>query len=541
VKHYLRYKSWFALTALVVIALLAGCGPTPTPQVIKETVVVEKEKVVEKTVEVVVTPTAAPAPAAPAGPPGTLRIALRETLLSLDPQKEFQIVSLGFTNKAFADSLVQYDDEYNFVPGLAVSWRAVDDLTWEFKLREGVKFHNGEPFNAEAVKHSFERLVDPDYKAGSAFLLGGVESVEVTDEYTVLVQTKEPFGALLPNLTLVSIVPVEASQRDDFATNPVGTGPFRFVEWKKGEKLVMEANPDYWGGPPKLEQVIYYPIAEDATRMAAVRTGEVDIAYGVPPEEISSREAEPHLEVFKTLSNDNVCIRTYLEGEAPPTDPKIRKAILMAIDREAIVNEILQGVGAVAKSVISSALPVFNPNLEPYPYDPEQAKALLAEAGYPDGFSANIVVPSGFYPKDAEITQAIAAYLQQIGVSLEVRLVEQSSAWPLRRVPYDFFYAGNAVMNMDGDMAFYRDYMPETSREKYNNPEVVRLLNAARSSVDQDERRELYRQVQAAIWEDLPNIPIHDVGDVWAVSKRVKNWQPRPDKTIILKDASVED
>jgi len=469
-----------------------------------------------------------------------LRIALRETLLSLDPQKEFQIVSMGFTNEAFADSLVNYDDEYNFVPGLALSWTTVDDLTWEFKLREGVKFHNGEPFTAEAVKHSFERLVDPDYKAGSAFLLAGVESVEVKEEYTALFHTKEPFGALLPNLTLVSIVPIEASQRDDFATNPVGTGPFRFVEWRKGEKLVMEANPDYWGGPAKLKQVIYYPIAEDATRMAAVRTGEVDIADGVPPEEISSLKAEPHLEVFKTLSNDNVCIRTYVEGDAPRCDPRVRKAMLMAIDREAIVSTILQGVGAAARSVVSSALPFFNPNLEPYPYDPERAKALLAEAGYPDGFSSNIVVPSGFYPKDAEITQAIAAYLQQIGISLEVRLMEQSSAWPLRRVPYEFFYSGAAIINMDGDAAFYRDYMPETSREKYNNPEVVRLLNAARSSLDQDERRELYRQAQAVIWEDLPNIPIHDVGDVWAVNKRVKNWQPRPDKTVVLKDAFVE-
>jgi peptide/nickel transport system substrate-binding protein len=191
--------------------------------------------------------------------------------------------------------------------------------------------------------------------------------------------------------------------------------------------------------------------------------------------------------------------------------------------------------------VASSALPFFNPDLEPYPYDPERARELLAEAGYPDGFAANIVVPSGFYPKDAEITQAIGAYLQQVGINLEVRLVEQSSAWPLRRVPYEFFYAGGAVMNMDGDMAFYRDYMPDTSREKYNNLEVAGLLDAARSSVDQDARRELYRQAQAVMWDDMVRIPIHDVGDVWAVSKRVKNWQPRPDKTVILEDAYVED
>jgi peptide/nickel transport system substrate-binding protein len=252
-------------------------------------------------------------------------------------------------------------------------------------------------------------------------------------------------------------------------------------------------------------------------------------------------ERETNLQVFTMLSNDNICIRTYLEGDAPRTAPRVRKAMVMAIDRETIVNEILRGVGAVARSVVSSALPFFNENLESYPYDPAQAKALLTEAGYPDGFSADLVVPSGFYPKDAEITQAIAAYLGEIGVSLEVRLLEQSSAWPLRRQPYEFFYAGSAVINMDGDMAFYGDYMPETSREKYNNPEVVRLLNAARASVDHAERRGLYQQVQAVIWEDMPNIPIHDVGDVYAVNKRVGNWRPRPDKTIILNHASVTD
>ncbi|MBM3149705.1 MAG: hypothetical protein FJZ88_06735, partial [Chloroflexi bacterium] len=308
----------------------------------------------------------------------------------------------------------------------------------------------------------------------------------------------------------------------------------------KGERLVMEANREYWGGAPKLKQVIYYPIAEDTTRMAAVRTGEVDIAYGILPEEIAGLKVMPQLEVFSVLSNDCVGVIAYLEGDKPRIKSKVRKAMLMAIDREKIVSKILQGVGAVARSVVSAALPFFNPNLTPYPYDPKQAKALLTEAGYPDGFSSNLVVPSGFYPKDAEITQAVAAYLKQIGINLEVRLVEQSSAWPLRRVPYEFFYSGGAVMNMDGDMAFSRDYMPETSREKYNNPEVTRLIKAARASSKQDQRRELYRQVQAAIWEDMPRIQIHDVGDVWAMSKRVKNWQPRPDKTIVLKDASVE-
>lgn len=520
------------ILALAMALSLVSCAPAPPEEVteVTEEAPAEVPEATEETEEV-------PAEV----PTGTLDMIIWEDFRGISPVvHDNQRVFWGIIGINLYEPLIVRNAEGKLEPRLAVSWEPIDETTWEFKLREGVTFHNGEPFNAEAVKYTVEKYLDPEVAAPAAFFFTMIESVEVVDDYTVRIHTKEPFGALLANLPMLNIMPPKAGEETDLNVNPIGTGPFKFVMWKKGDRFEMEANKDYWGGSPKLERVVFRPIIEASTRVAALLTGEADVVYTVPVEELSTVQADPNVDVIVVPGVDTVNI-TMGGKNAPWNDKRVRLAIWYGIDIKTIVDTVVGDAGELAESFTAPLVFGYNDELPFREYDPEKAKELLAEAGYPDGFSADFVTPAGFYPKGEEVAEAVAEYLKEIGVEVQVKPTEMGTAWSiLDSEDFDMFLAGWAAMTLDGDFAFYRNFHSSQSREHYNNPEVDRLLDIGRSSTDQAEREAAYKEAQVRMYEDAPRIPLYHPTSIYGIRKDVKNFPTRSDEFMPLQDVNIE-
>ena len=476
-----------------------------------------------------------------AEPTGTVSISWPSVFHSIDPHRhDGKRVFWAVIGENIFDHLIERNADGQLVPGLATSWKAIDPTVWEFKLREGVKFHNGEPFNAEAVKYTFERMLF-EKKAPCSYLFSSIKKVEVIDNYTVQIYTSEPFGALSANLTMFEIVPPVAGKKPEFSTHPVGTGPFKFEEWIKGEKFTMLANKDYWGGVPKVERVIFYPLMEQATRVAGLRSGKVDIIHDVPTEELSSLRSLPDINIFTVPGVDTVSIifnhRNKLLG-----DVRIREAIGHAINTKEIEKYILGDSGIAAKSIISPSVFGFKDLSEYLPdYNIEKAKELLKEAGYPNGFSTNIIAPEGFYPKDREILEYLKDSLSKVGIDLKLRLIEPAAAWPfLDSGDFELFFAGWAAMNLDADVGLYRNFHSSITREGFANDLVDEMLDKGRASSDPEVRKEAYEKAQVEILKKLLRLPLYHVNLIYGISGRVEGFVPRADEMYDFLNVSVK-
>src|SRR5215510_4830933 len=308
-----------------------------------------------------------------------------------------------------SDTLLRWKAPGQIGPWLATSFRNIDNLTWELTLRQGVKFHNGEPFNAQTVKFFYDTMNDPAVVSPSKTNHTWVTRVEIIDDYKVRLITRQPYPILPAQLALAHMMPpayVKQVGLDGYRRRPIGTGPFKFVEHVPDTRIVMQANDDWWGGPQRVKTLIYRPIKEDAARAAALVAGEVDLAIDLPPELLPLVERSRNVSVQKVLS-----IRTYvmlmsnLFPDYPTVKREVREAISYAIDRESLVKNIMGGLGE-ASSFISPTTFGFNPALKPIPHDPARARRLLPEAGYPNGIDLALDASYGKYPKDKEIAEA---------------------------------------------------------------------------------------------------------------------------------------
>ena len=315
------------------------------------------------------------------------------------------------------ENLTAFDDPktMNPVGKLAKDWEVAEDgLTWTFYLREGITFHDGAPFNAEAVKKSFDRILDPALGAPRRSNFDMIDRLEVVDEYTVNIITKVPYAALPSLLTCYNAVILSPKAieeyGDQYSTHASGTGPFKLSEWIPGESMTLVRNDNYWGEKPSIEKLVLKIIPEDATRVMALQTGEVDFISNVPPFEIKNLEAHKDIRVemhegFRTIYLGMVLKR-------PPFDNiLVRQALNYAIDREALINGFLEGAATIAVGPEATSIPGASSDLFQYTYNPEKAKQLLAEAGYPNGFEIDFVSPQGRYIMDRQIAEAIQAQL----------------------------------------------------------------------------------------------------------------------------------
>ncbi|HSE95062.1 MAG TPA: ABC transporter substrate-binding protein, partial [Methylomirabilota bacterium] len=377
-------------------------------------------------------------PLAAAQPAGRVVIAQGVDPTTLDPQNHEETPAYNVLLNLY-DTLLFRDRDLKIIPWLAESWRVVNPTTWEFKIRRGVKFHNGEEVDADAVKFSLERIINPELKLRQTPNFTLVDKIEATDKFTVRITTKKPFPTLENQLALRgAIVPPKYFREKDMAhlaRNPVGSGPYKFVKWTKDEAITLEANEQWWGGAPKVKTLVIRPIPEHTTRVAALQAGEADIVTNVPPHLIKQVEDNAKLYISKAPSvrtiflwiythkydRDNKLVGPY---DGPTKDKRVRQAMNYAVNVDEIIKTVLEGNGIRTATPLSSKHFGFDPSIQPYRQDVAKAKQLLADAGFPNGIDLVLNSPDGRYLKDKEVSEAIGGQLTKAGIRTTVRTHE---------------------------------------------------------------------------------------------------------------------
>lgn len=473
----------------------------------------------------------------------TVTIAQGVDISTLDPHLSNDTPTTNVAENIF-DGLLRRNQTMELVPALAETYRQVDDLTWEFVCRDGVEFHNGEPFDAYAAKYSIERILDPELKSPQAARLRAIKSIEALDAKRLRITTSVPYPLLPAQLVGIAMVPpkyLEKVGKSGFAKAPIGTGPYVFKEWRKDERIVLEANPNYYLGAPKIDRVIFRPIPETATRVAELKTKAVDLIVNVPPHQVKAIESVRGLDVRTAPSSRIIfIILTTTEG-GPLADPKVRQALNYSIDKKTIIEALLGGYGNELAVPIPPSAFGASPELQPYPYDPEKAKRLLAEAGYAEGFEVVFEAPSGRYLMDKDVAQAVNGFLQAVGVKTKFEILE----WGVF-VGKLYKHAGAPMMllgwgssTFDADTYLYGLLRTGQLSSYHSDPELDALLDAARVETDPQKRLKLYEQAQKKIYEESPIIPLYQQVDIYGVNERLQ-WTPRADERILAYEMDVK-
>ncbi|PKR78172.1 peptide ABC transporter substrate-binding protein [Halalkalibacillus sediminis] len=443
--------------------------------------------------------------------------------------------------------LVKTDGEGGFVPDLATEWENVDDTTWNFTLRDDVKFHNGEDFTAEDVKYTLERVANDD-----SLLEHGnynqISEVNVLGDYEVEIVTESPEPAMLNRLSRLGsgMLPsqyIEENGFDHFLEEPVGTGPYQYVEWVRDDRVVLEPAENYFGEEAQYSQLTFRAIPEDSTRVSELITGGVDIATNIPPNDWERIEEEEGLKLGQSPTQ-RVMMLIMRTGEGEVTsDQKVREAIDLAIDNEAIVESLYEGAATPTRTRVTPGNTGANKDLyDTSVYDPEKAKELLAEAGYEDGVEINFAAPSGRYLKDRESAELIQAMLSEVGITANLEFKEWSSFVEnyTSKTFDEMFMIGYGNSMFDAALALDRLTQDQNEGETdYMNEEVEELLNEAESNMDPEERVEQYQRVQEIIAEERPQIYLYQLDAVVGMQSNV-DFEPRLDEMIYVKDITKE-
>lgn len=522
-------RFWIIFTLLLVSALtLVACQPKEVI-VEKEVIVtqeVEKEVIVTKEVEVEVAPPEA-------GPEGTLRVALstfpNSLLVPLTAERNADNAATQLY-----DSLVHLDRFGEIQPALAESWEISEDGTeYTFYLREGVTFHNGEVFNADDVIATWE-IGSVTGEWTDKYTV--VEAV-IVDEYTVKLTTEAPNPELMVTLhDFWSVIPDEYIAEvgiDGFQENPVGTGPFMFVEWVKGDHITYTANPDYWmEGYPLVETLIFRPVPESATRVAAIQADEVDIVGRLSSEEAQSLLGAEGVVVMKYPASRiyYIAFNNLTAGLDKPTmDAKVRQAMNYAVDIDAIIDALFDGFAQPAAGYVASSELGYG-IVEPFGYDPDKALELLTEAGYPDGFAMDMACPAGAYMHFEEVCEAVAGYLGEVGIDINLEIMESGHYWDLeasKELPPLFgdswsTLSGEAMRRLSGALGGW-----EAAYSSWSDPVIDDLLAQISTNVNREERKALYEDLQVYMQEDPPFIYLYEPVAFEAVRTRVMDYHPR--------------
>jgi peptide/nickel transport system substrate-binding protein len=478
---------------------------------------------------------------------GELIIAVLSDATQLDPHKGTDIPSANVYHGKIFEGLVKQDENMEIQPGLATEWTKIDDLTWEFKLREGVKFHDGTDFNADAVKATIDRVLSDEVASPRKKLYEMVTEVKVVDDFTVQLVTEYPFAPLLANLAhyaggIISPTAIQ-EQGDQLGQNPSGTGPFKLDSWTPGAELRLVTNEDYWGDKPKIDSVLFKVVPEDATRIAMVETGEAHIAEAVPVTEVERIEGSSAMELYRRdgLGIDYIGFNMNKE---PFTDVRVRQAINYAVDTDMILQGVYNNVGTKATAPMGPAVWGHNPDLEGYGYDVEKAKELLKEAGYADGFKTTIWTNDNKARMDA--AEVVQSQLKGIGIEVEIKVVEWGAYLEAtQNGEHDMFVLGWSNMTGDADYNQYFLFHSEAhgaagNRSFYSNPKVDELIDAGRQETDPAKRLEIYKEAQAIEMEEAPMIFLRNSEYLIALGKSVKGFWLHPAQIDMLTDVTIQ-
>ncbi|TEU16766.1 MAG: ABC transporter substrate-binding protein [Anaerolineales bacterium] len=532
-----------AVASILLLLALAACGPQATPTS---------------------PPPEAPAPAEPSGG-GTIIVGLQAEPTTLDSA---QISDYNSHRAAYGmyDHLLRFKDESTAVePGLVESWEISDDgLVYTLNLRKGVKFHDGTDFNAEAVKFNIERQIDPNHPYHDTgefpyaeFTWGMVDKTEVADEYTVNITLKEIFAPFLNHLAMhpaamLSPAAIEKHGRD-ISIQPVGTGPFKFASWTPGVEVVLEKNPDYWGEPPQIDRVIYRPVIEDLSRLTELEAGSVNFIVNIPPDELARLKGDDRFTVVEQAGMHTWWV-AFNHTRAPFDDKRVRQAMNYAINKQAIVDNILKGTGILAVNPLPPVVWSYTDDVQRYDYNPEKAKELLTEAGYPDGFPCVFWVPESGSGMQQPVVMgtAMQADLKAVGVDCKIETFEWGTYLDKVIVPpedaeFDLMEMSWIGDNGDPDNHLFillsgEQWPPHGyNMGFYKNDEVDALLREARTTLDQAKRTELYIEAQKLIAEDPPWMMIDHETQIVVMDKKIKNFKLHPTGPFRFENVWIEE
>jgi peptide/nickel transport system substrate-binding protein len=496
--------------------------------------------------------------AAAAAPEGQVVISqgVDPTTLDMMNQSETPASNLG---RHIFDTLYTRDQNLKIVPMLATEMpKLVAPTAWEVKLRKGVKFHNGEEFNAESAKFSLERLAQGQGKLRGATFFSPIDHVEIMDPYTVRVHTKKPWPTFTVVMVFVqgSMYPPKAYADKDstfISKNPIGTGPYKFARWSRDEEIVLEANAQYWRGAPKIKTVIFRPIPDDAVRVAALQNGEIDVAVNIPPHLAAIIDKHPKIFLSTAPSIRTIQLMYYthqMDKDHKPTGPypgptadkRVRQAIAYAIDADEIIKSVLDGKGVRVATMLPSMHFGYDPKLVPIKHDVARAKKLLTEAGFGGGVDIVLHGPQGRYVRDKEVAEAITGQLNKAGIRTTLHTYDFVTY--LNNMVYvhkagPIWLIGWGVNTMDAETVYAPLFKTPGIFVNWYNADFNGMVEQAQSTMDEKKRLELYHRINKLWIDEMPAVPLYQQIDLYGASKRL-NWKARSDEVIQAYDMSLK-
>lgn len=533
------HSLWKFVCACMCLLLAAACSaPGQAPTVAVSTQEVSTEP---SSTEPAVEPTQAQATQAPSGEGDTITVGVKPEVVNVDATKAGHSTLDGILQH-IVEPLIYKDANGQFQPRLATEWSSSEDGTvWTFTLREGVTFHDGEPFNAEAVRLTFQRMQNPDFALARGSFYAPIIEVSVVDDYTVSFRTEQPWGPILSYLSYVAAgitSPSLADQKD--ITHLVGTGPFQLESWQPGDETVLVRNDNYWGETARVARLVYREIPDDEARIAALETGEIDVALAAPPQLTPSFEDNPDYVVISMPSEETLSI-DLIVTRPPFDDPAVRKAFLRAIDMDAIVSGVMFG-SAVPQNAFPSCAPGVTGCIEVadyHRYDPDEARQLLADAGYGDGVTVELLYPAPRYNRHVEILTALQAQVKEVGFDLQLTPMEFAAFSAEYRKPLeetDFNMVSWGWVSYIGDIAYnVNSRLPSANISPaccnlmgYASDEADALIEAANAETDPAQRDAILKELQELVYEDLPIISLLRYNIVALQSARVEGVEYVP-------------
>jgi peptide/nickel transport system substrate-binding protein len=535
----LRNKRWLLIANLliVVVLLVSACATpvaTPAPDEGEEEA------------------TTAPAATAPSEPeeeptePKIIRIATAQACPAMSIEVSGGMGPCDIQIAQIYEGLTWHHHDGSVLPSLGTSWEMVDDTTWQFKLREGVKFHNGEDFTADDVKYSFDIALEEERAWPIRGNIVLIDEVEVVDDYTVNFHTSAAWPDLPWFVSDVYIMPKDHTEEvglDALIDSPVGTGPFEFVSFVADDYLELKAFDGWWGGRVALDGVLWKQIPEPATRVAALQAGEIDIAVQVPLDLIPVVEDEPGIHM--DYAAEELTLQFFLSclpdsGSVLADNPTLRKALDYAIDKEALWQGLMGGRGALSGQQLSPTVFGYNPDVEQTPYDPDEAKRLLAEAGYADGLTLSMVCPVGKYFVDRDVCIAAKDMLADVGVDVDLTVAE---------LAVFVEYLTDALSDVDmiyvgwysyGNPAQAMQWFSSTQAwSRWHNEEYDQEFLIAKTSMDEAAREQAYWRMAEILQEETPSIFLLQQPAPYGISDRVEGFVPHPAQQIVLTEADI--
>lgn len=525
------------LSLTVLLALISACAPAPRP--------------VEPTTSTSGTaanpPSSAAQPAAVSAPAGKkdLVVIQGSDVSKFDPHMSTTDPDIKISFNIF-DNLLDRDQNLKLIPALATEWKSVDDLTWQFKLRQGVKFHNGDSLTAKDVKFSLDRTgPNGDPKAVTRAAFTSMDRVDIVDDYTVNIVTKFPDALMPDRLSFYGgqIIPkayFEKVGADEFNAKPIGSGPLKFVEWVKDDHLTLEANKDWWGGKLAVERVTVKPMPEAAARVAALLKGEADIITQLPPDDVDRVNKSANAQALGVPYAGLYTLATVYNKPFPLNNNLFHQAMSLAIDRESIVKNLFHGRGKVPNGIYPEGDSAYDASLPPMEYNPAKAKELLQKAGY-KGEEITLQTTQGFLLNDKPMAEAVATMFKDVGINTKIEVFEYSvRAQTQRDKAYKGLYWTDPTdIALDPDSMIWRNMGIGAVHDYWRNADWDKLMQDARVTMDRTKRKATYAEAAKVYNEYLPWIPIIQPLESYGSQKYI-DWKPRSNQDFVIQDVKLK-